>query len=501
MAAHWGGFEPGAVPAHGYRTLVIDSSTGNGTVALGDGARFHLLSDITGQSGTATADRIVFGGGISNFSATGAQGIAIVYDPVLDDTSWVNQTTLSDGTTIPATTPIVIVDASAAAGGAAAFAAVAGLDRQWSGTFENALVQFTYTPQVELDADGSTIMLTGIEIQGSGDGDGDNGGDGDSGGDGDAPDIDIRPSETVLTAAEAVDSALNLWTLAESGSQRRMQGLARDHGDAQAGGVWARVDGGRLTADAAYARNHQQDYTGVTIGADRRFALDAGDNYTGISAGRIRGNADYTSGDGELTGTSFGLYSTWIFDSSAYVLVGADTASLENLYAARDSTGAEIRGRYRTRAHRLHAEGGFPIHFAQDWYIEPQVGLSVGRVNGSEHTTSNGVLVRHDDYDASYVRAGVAIGRTLQGQRLRGDVYARAAARQDFGDDPRITASRDGGSIVPDTVDRTGAGGEFALGANLGVGKRAGVFFEASRATGNGTERDWGAQAGVRFSW
>jgi outer membrane autotransporter protein len=501
MAAHWGGFEPGAVPAHGYRTLVIDSSTGNGTVALGDGARFHLLSDITGQSGTATADRIVFGGGISNFSATGAQGIAIVYDPVLDDTSWVNQTTLSDGTTIPATTPIVIVDASAAAGGAAAFAAVAGLDRQWSGTFENALVQFTYTPQVELDADGSTIMLTGIEIQGSGDGDGDNGGDGDSGGDGDAPDIDIRPSETVLTAAEAVDSALNLWTLAESGSQRRMQGLARDHGDAQAGGVWARVDGGRLTADAAYARNHQQDYTGVTIGADRRFALDAGDNYTGISAGRIRGNADYTSGDGELTGTSFGLYSTWIFDSSAYVLVGADTASLENLYAARDSTGAEIRGRYRTRAHRLHAEGGFPIHFAQDWYIEPQVGLSVGRVNGSEHTTSNGVLVRHDDYDASYVRAGVAIGRTLQGQRLRGDVYARAAARQDFGDDPRITASRDGGSIVPDTVDRTGAGGEFALGANLGVGKRAGVFFEASRATGNGTERDWGAQAGVRFNW
>jgi outer membrane autotransporter protein len=263
-----------------------------------------------------------------------------------------------------------------------------------------------------------------------------------------------------------------------------MQGLARDRDDADAGGVWARVDGGSLSADAAYARNHQQDYTGVTIGADRRFALDRGDNYTGISAGRIRGNADYTSGDGELTGTSFGLYSTWIFDSSAYVLVGAETASLKNLYTARDSTGTAIDGRYSTRAHRLHAEGGFPIRFALDWYLEPQVGLSVGRVKGSKHTTSNGVLVSHDDYDASYARAGVAIGRTLQGQRLRGDIYARAAARQDFGDDPRITASRDGGSIVPDTVDRTGAGGEFALGANLGVGKRAGI---ASDRQGHGT--------------
>jgi outer membrane autotransporter protein len=280
-----------------------------------------------------------------------------------------------------------------------------------------------------------------------------------------------------------------------------MQGLARDRDDANAGGVWARVDGGSLSADAAYARNHQQDYTGVTIGADRRFTLDAGDNYTGISAGRVRANADYTAGDGELTGTSFGLYSTWIFDSSAYVLVGAETASLKNLYTARDSTGTQIDGRYSTRAHRLHAEGGFPIRFAQDWYLEPQVGLSVGRVKGSEHTTSNGVLVSHEDYDVSYARAGLAIGRTLQGQRLRGDLYARIAARQDFGDDPRITASRDGGSIVPDTVDRTGAGGEFALGANLGVGKRAGVFFEASRATGKGTERDWGAQAGVRINW
>lgn len=499
MAAHWGNFAPGAVPAHGYRTLVVDSSTGNGTVALGDGARFHLLSDITGRSGAAAADKIVFGRGISSFSATGAQGVAIVYDPVLDDTSWVNQTALRDGTTIQATVPIGIVDASAAAGGAAAFAAVAGLDRQWSRTFENALVQFTYTPQVKRSDDGSTIVLTGIKIQGSGGGDvdGNDGGDDDD----DGPDIDIRPSETVLTAAEAVDSALNLWSLAESGSQRRMQGLARDRDDANAGGVWARVDGGRLSADAAYARSHQQDYTGVTIGADRRFALDDGDNYTGISAGRIRANADYTRGDGELSGTRFGLYSTWIFGSGAYVLVGAETASLKNTYAARDSNGTDIGGRYRTRAHRLHAEGGFPIRFAQGWYLEPQLGLSVGRVKGSEHTTSNGVLVSHDDYDASYARAGLAIGRTLQGQRLRGDVYARAAARQDFGDDPRITACRDGGSIVPDTVDRTGAGGEFALGANLGVGERARVFFEASRATGKGTERDWGAQAGVRFTW
>ncbi|MEZ0471673.1 autotransporter outer membrane beta-barrel domain-containing protein [Luteimonas salinilitoris] len=603
MAGHWGDFEPGAVPAHGYRTLVVDSSSGDAGVALGDGARFQLLSDITGLSGTATADRIVFGSGIAAFSATGTQNVAIVYDPVLDDTSWVDAAVLRDGTTIEAAVPIDIVDASAAASGEAAFSSVAGLDREWGSTFENALVRFAYTPQVALSDDGSKVVLTGIAIRGTDDGGGDDPGGGDPGGgdpgggdpgggdpgggdpgggdpgggdpgggdpgggdpgggdpgggdpgggdpgDGDPGGGDpgggedgggetgggdggsgegtgggdggggnggdggsdtgggtgggavgIRPSETVLTAAEAVDSAVELWKLGESGALRRVQGLVRG-GDTDRSGVWARVDGGRLTADSAYSRSHRQDYSGVTAGADRRFALDAGANFTGVSAGRIRSTADYAQGRGELTGTTVGLYSTWIADGGAYVLVGAETTSLENRYTARDSTGTDIAGRYRTRARRLHAEGGYPFRFAQSWYVEPQLGVSVGVVDGREHVTSNGVRVAHDDYDISFARAGIAVGRTLQGPRLGGSAYVRASARHDFGDDPRIAASRDGGGIVPETADRTGTGGEFAAGADLAVGARTGLFFEASRATGTGTERDWGVRAGLRYSW
>lgn len=133
--------------------------------------------------------------------------------------------------------------------------------------------------------------------------------------------------------------------------------------------------------------------------------------------------------------------------------------------------------------------------------VEPQLGVSVGVFEGREHVTSNGVRVVHDDYDISFARAGVAVGRTLQGPRLGGSAYVRASARHDFGDDPRIEASRDGGGIVPETADRTGTGGEFAAGADLAVGEHTGLFFEASRATGTGTERDWGVRAGLRYSW
>ena len=500
MAAFWGDFEPGAVPTHGYRTLLIDSSTGDGAVALGDGARFMLLSDITGRSGTATADRIVFGSGIADFSAAGTQRIGIVYDPVLDDTSWVNDEALRDGATIPALVPIEIVDARAAGGGAAAFAAAAGLDGQWSGTFENALVQFTYTPQVALGGDGDTLVLHGIEIQGSG-ASGGGGGDGDGGDTGGGTDIGIQPSETVLAAAEAVDSAVGLWTHGDSGARRHMQGLVRHRDGTHAGGVWARADGGRLTAEGAYGRRHRQDYTGMTAGADRRFALDSGANFTGFSLGRFRSDADHARGQGELTGTTLGLYSAWVADGGAYVLAGVETSSLENRYTARDSTGSDIHGRYETRAHRLHAEGGHPFRFARSWYVEPQIGLSLGTVDASDHATSNGVRITHDDYDVMFARLGVAVGRTLEGPTLGGDLYLRVSARHDFGDDPRVAASRDGGGIVPEAADRTGTGSELAAGADLALGARSGLFFEASGSTGAGIERDWGARVGFRYSW
>jgi outer membrane autotransporter protein len=222
----------------------------------------------------------------------------------------------------------------------------------------------------------------------------------------------------------------------------------------------------------------------------------------GVTAGHVRSNAYYAQGKGELTGTTLGLYGRWTADSGAYALLGAGVASLENRYTARDSQGREIAGKYRTEAGQLYAEGGYPFELASSYYIEPQLGLSVGAIRGSRHTTLNGVLVDQDRLDTSFARVGVAFGKTLQGSRLQGNVYARASALHYFGDNLDIAASKDGGSIVPETADRKGTGGELVLGADVGfAGKRTGLFFEASGASGMETKQHWAVQAGLRHSW
>jgi outer membrane autotransporter protein len=113
------------------------------------------------------------------------------------------------------------------------------------------------------------------------------------------------------------------------------------------------------------------------------------------------------------------------------------------------------------------------------------------------------VLIEQDRLDTSSARVGIAVGKRLQGEQLQGQVYARASALFAFGDDFDITASKDGGSIVPETADRKGTGGELVLGADVGFGRKrmTGLFLETSGASGMETKWHWAAQAGLRHSW
>lgn len=509
MTGHWGRFQPGAVPAHAYRRLLIDSSNaGTGaSVALADGARFMLLSDITGKSGAATADQIVFGSGIKHFSASGTQAVGIVYDPVLDDTSWVDAAAIRDGRSIAAAASIAVIDASAAAGGAAAFSAATGLDGRWSGTYENDLVQFAYKPQVTLSADGSKIVLTGLQIVGTGGGAGGNpgggtggntgGGAGNGGGTGNG--LGILPSQTVMTAADAADSLADLWSLGARDPLQHVRSRLRDT-DVGQGQTWAKADAGEISAQTGYSRRYRQSYSSLAVGADREVAAGAG--AVGLRAEQIRSNADYAQGRGELSGTTLGIYGRWRADHGHYLLLGASASSLKNRYAARDSEGRHIAGSHRTRAGQLYAEGGHTFKLARSYYLEPQLALSLSAIRDSGHTTRNGVRIRQSELDTSFVRAGLAFGRTLRGARLAGHVYARASALHALGDNLDIVASKDGGRIAPDTSDRKGTSGEFALGGELGFdNRRTTVFLEASGASGADTEHPWAVQAGFRHSW
>ncbi|MGO4703026.1 beta strand repeat-containing protein [Dyella sp. 2RAB6] len=337
LAASWGTFAPGSVPAYSLRTLQVGSSAGSGaSVSLADGATFTLLSDV--RSGTA--DKVVFGSGVASFTAQGTQNVRLAYDPALDDTSWINATSLQKGTSILSASPIVIVDASAAANGTAGFLAASGLSGQWSGTYQNALVRFSYTPRVSLSADRKQILLAGIDIAGDGSsapagggtatgtgagpgtspGTSTNSGNGAQPGTGSpsttpgaaAPDatpgqVAITPATGVLVAADAALTLSNLWQLDERAVSRRSEASRLD--DAPPGSAfWADTDSGSLKGDGADGRGYRQNATHVSAGAEWRADADPGRGTLGVVYTHAQSRADLQNGSADLRGDSVGIY-------------------------------------------------------------------------------------------------------------------------------------------------------------------------------------------------
>ena len=527
LAASWGTFAPGSVPAHAFRELRVDSSTGGATVNLADGATFTLLSDIR----NAQADRVSFGAGVSAFSAQGTQNVRIAYDPVLDDTSWVSAATLHGGTAIAAARPIAVVDAGAAAGGAAAFKSVAGVEGQWGATYENALVRFRYVPRVRVSGDGKQILLTGIDILG--DGTNPTGGTPPASGNGgtgtpstgtpstgagagtppgssttmDTPTAPpagagaIAPSTGVLVAGDAALAMGNLWQVDERAVSRRSEASRLDDRIADAA-FWADADGGSLRGDGSEGRGYRQSASSTSAGVEWGVPFDGGHGAVGLVYTHAQSRADVQNGTVDLRGDSAGAYGAWTTSAGWFADAVARVGRLHDSYTSRDAFGM-ASGRYDARAASVSARVGRRFAVGRGGYVEPQVQAAYGAIGPSSYTSSQRVRfdVAHNRTFQS--RAGVLVGQSFGWRAgLAGDLYARVAMTRTVGNRPDVTASLDGGSLPVALPTRHATTGEAALGARVVMGNAWSAFAEAGRTSRTDVVAGgWRAAAGFRWNF
>ena len=537
LAASWGAFAQGSVPTHSLRSLSVDSSTGGATVNLADGATFTLLSDIR----HAQADKVSFGAGIATFNAAGTQKVRIAYDPVLDDTSWVNASALQNGTSIAAAQPVAIVDASAAAGGTAAFKAVAGIAGQWGATYENALVRFNYVPRVQTSGDGKQILLTGIDILGSGAGSsggttppatGGSAGGSASGGSGTTPDTPpssgtppiasapsgtppttvpsapaspgaaaIAPSTGVLVAGDAALALSNLWQIDERAVSRRSE--AWRLGEASAGSAfWVDADDGGLRGDGAAGRAYRQHAANTSAGLEWQTDAGQGRSAVGLVYTHAQSRADLQNGRADLRGDSLGLYGTWNADNGLFADAVARAGRLSDRYSASDAFGMSS-GRYHARAMSASVRAGRRFAIGRSDYIEPQVQAAYGAIGPVAYTASNGVRVEMGHNRTFQSRAGVLAGHVFTWPAdSAGEVYGRVAVVHTVGSRPDITASLDGGSLPLALPARHDTVGEAAVGMRMSFGRAWSAFAEAGRSSRTDViAGGWRAAAGFRWQF
>jgi outer membrane autotransporter protein len=537
MAGSWGAFSMGSVPSHSLRTLQVDSTSSSGaSVSLSDGAVFTLLSDVrNGQ-----ADKVVFGGGIKAFTAQGTQNIRIAYDPVLDDTSWVNATAMQKGVTIAASSPIVIVDASAAANGTASFLGAAGLTSQWGTTYQNALVRYSYVPVVSLSADHKQILLTGIDILGSGSSTGGSTGSGSTTGTSTSTSASstgtsttpsgsstagttssgsstppvtstvdvgaqgndaVTPSTGVLVAADAAFALANVWQIDDQAVSRRSES-ARLGQVSGASGAWMDTDTGDFTGQTGDGRSYRQRRTNVSIGAERLSEFDGEQNALGLVYTHTDSHASLQNGSADLRGDSIGVYDSWNSRRGVFADAVVRVGQLRDSYTSTDVFGS-TSGHYRPIAASVSARAGWRYRDDGGGYVEPQVQVAYGSIGSSRYISSDQVRFDVNRNRTFLTRAGVLLGQTFAPvAAVTGDMYLRVSAVHTVGSRTDLTASLDGGSVPVSLPSRHGTAGEVAVGAHIALAGRWSLFAEAGRVSkSDAVAGGWRASAGVRASF
>ena len=339
---------------------------------------------------------------------------------------------------------------------------------------DDPLTRFLATPTVEVD--GKNVKITQIDFKEDG------------------------ASETVLTVADAQMSIGNLWRVEGNNLMKRM-GELRSDPEAAEGGVWARYYRGEMSADSAYDRSFDQDYTAFQGGIDKMQDYKGGKLYTGIAVNRIDSNASYLAGSGDLSSTGVGVYASWLGSKGHYLDVIARGSKLANDFKLVDKNGREANADYDTWAYGISAEYGYRQNLNAGWFVEPQAELSLGRIGSADYTTSNGVSIKQDAVNSAVTRLGVLSGKEFTMNGRQGNVYLKASLLHDFGGNGGGAAYYNGRSTVVESADMSGTWWEIGLGANLGIAKNSNLYFDALKTFGGDLRTDWQFNAGLRFTF
>ena len=339
---------------------------------------------------------------------------------------------------------------------------------------DDPLTRFLATPTVAVD--GNDVKITKIDFAEAG------------------------ASELVMTAADAQMSIGNLWRVEGNNLMKRMGDLRSDT-EAAEGGVWARYYRGEMSADSAYDRSFDQDYTAFQGGIDKVQDYKGGKLYTGIAVNRIDGNASYNSGSGDLSSTGVGVYASWLGSKGHYLDVIARGSKLANDFKLVDRSGNTAKGDYDTWAYGISAEYGYRQNLQGGWFVEPQAELSLGRIGSADYTMSNGTQISQDAVNSAVTRIGVLSGKEFTMNGRQGNAYLKASLLHDFGGNGGGAAYYNGRSTVVESADMSVTWWEIGLGANLGIAKNSNLYFDALKTFGGDLRTEWQFNAGLRFTF
>lgn len=256
-------------------------------------------------------------------------------------------------------------------------------------------------------------------------------------------------------------------------------------------GLWVRLLGGSTGIEGQY----DWDRTGVVVGTDHQ----VGSHTLGAWFSYEKGNADLldVTGQGDLSRYEFALYDTIHFGSQYLDLVGR----IGRVSAEFDASSPAYRttGSFDQDYGALSAEYGWTLlHQPSGFFVEPQAQIQAAYLRSASYDASRGMHVEAESETSVLGRFGFRFGKALAGDRVQGQIYARADVLHQFTDgQDAVLSDAEGHRLGVNWGDR-GTWAQAGIGAAVNWDGCYSLQFGIDRAFGGDIENAW--QATGRFS-
>ena len=288
-----------------------------------------------------------------------------------------------------------------------------------------------------------------------------------------------------------LDAFASVSTLSAVQWRHEMNDLTKRMGELRdnpgAVGAWVRLYGSEMEYGAQDLKMRSKS---VQFGTDQ----SVGDWKLGIAFTYTDGDTSYDLGSADTKGYGVALYGTWFVPCGAYIDLMAKYNRLENDFKLNG-----MDGDYNSNAYGVSVETGYRFEFMDGGlYLEPQVGLNYGHIEGETIKTSNNVRIDQDSYDSLIGRAGLRAG--FKFPKDKGTIYARLSGLYDFDGEVNGTATK---GVAHNTIeeDLGGAWVEMGVGANFNWTPNTYTYIDFERTNGGDVKENYRWNVGIRHTF
>ena len=296
--------------------------------------------------------------------------------------------------------------------------------------------------------------------------------------------LDAVTENKKLAAYRSVQGLSNFVWRHDMNDLTKRMGQLRDA--PQGIGAWARLYGSEQEYGAAVTAKNQSVQVGFDTDVANGWKLGGAFTYTD-------GESDYDNGSADNQSWGLGVYGSWLGEDGKFVDLIAKYTRMDS-----DFELGTMAGGVNNNALSVSAEFGWHLPLTSNFFVEPQVEATWGKVMGENFTTSNGVRIDQDDFNSVIVRGGVRGGWLLPNQL--GNVYARASVVYDFDGEAKSVATKNLGR-VEFKDDLGGSWAEYGLGANININETTYTYLDFECTSGGDVKEKWRWNIGLRHTF